>query len=549
MTRAVIYARYSTDRQREASVEDQIRRCRAFIGSKDWTPGEVYSDRAMSGAEVLRPGYQKLLADARAGAFDIVVAEALDRLSRDQEDIAGFYKQLSFNGIQIVTLTEGEINELHVGLKGTMNALFLKDLAEKTRRGLEGRVRAGRSAGGIAYGYRIIREASPNGEPVRGGRTVDEAESTIVRRIFNDFAKGASPRTIAKQLNREGVLGPRGLEWRDTAIRGHATRGTGILNNELYVGRLVWNRLRYVKDPITRKRLSRINPSEDWIVEPVPDLRIVDDALWQKVKSRQQIIAQGPTATKIRQSRFWEHRRPRHLLSGLARCGVCGGGLAPAGKDYLACSAARGRGTCSNTRSIRRPLLEGLVLEPLKSHLMQPDHVAQFITAFNEEVNRQSGNQNAERIMRERELGVVTRRLSGLIDAIADGLRTAGLKQKLEELEARKDELEDLIASSPKTPLRLHPNLADVYRHKVAKLHDAFRNPQNRDEAINSLRDLVEAVIVHPTESGFEIELVGKIAAMVELGHDSKKATLSEEAASSIKVVAGVGFEPTTFRL
>jgi hypothetical protein len=283
-----------------------------------------------------------------------------NRLSRDQEDIAGFYKQLSFNDIRIVTLTEGEINELHVGLKGTMNALFLKDLAEKTRRGLEGRVRAGRSGGGISYGYRIAKEFNTEGEPMRGGRTIDEAEAIVIRRIFNDFAAGQSPRAIAKKLNREGVPGPRGKEWRDTAIRGHATRGTGLLNNELYIGRLVWNRLRYVKDPVTRKRLSRFNPTQDWIIEPVPDLRIVDDALWQQVKARQQIIAQGPSAIKIRQSRFWEHRRPRHLLSGLAQCGVCGGRLAPAGKDYLACSAARGRGTCPNTRGIRRPVLEGL---------------------------------------------------------------------------------------------------------------------------------------------------------------------------------------------
>ncbi len=131
---------------------------------------------------------------------------------------------------------------------------------------------------------------------------------------------------------------------------------------------------------------------------------------------------------------------------------------------------------------------------------------------------------------------------------IADGLRTAGLKQRLEELEARKAELEDLIASSPKTPPRLHPNLAEVYRHKVAKLHDAFRNPQSRGEAVDSLRDLVEAVIVQPTESGFEIELIGEIAAMVELGA-YKEAAAVRPYQSSIKVVAGVGFEPTTFRL
>ena len=129
--RAVIYARYSSDNQREASIEDQIRICRAHIEGEGWTCVEVYKDQAMSGASALRPDYQKLLEAARNGAFQVVVAEALDRLSRDQADVAYLYKHLSFLDIKLVTITEGEINELHVGLKGTMNALFLRDLRKR----------------------------------------------------------------------------------------------------------------------------------------------------------------------------------------------------------------------------------------------------------------------------------------------------------------------------------------------------------------------------------------------------------------------------------
>jgi DNA invertase Pin-like site-specific DNA recombinase len=151
--RAVIYARYSSETQRECSIEDQLRLAREHIEDRGWTFLHAYHDRAISGASALRPGYQRPLADARAGQFDVVVAEALDRLSRDQEDVAALHKRLSFAGIRIVTLAEGEITELHVGLKGTMNALYLKDLAQKTRRGLRGRVEAGRSGGSNSYGY------------------------------------------------------------------------------------------------------------------------------------------------------------------------------------------------------------------------------------------------------------------------------------------------------------------------------------------------------------------------------------------------------------
>src|SRR4029077_14555897 len=147
------------------------------------------------------------------GQFDIVVAEALDRLSRDQENVAGLLKRLRFAGVRLFTLAEGEISELHVGLKGTMNALFLKDLAAKTRRGLEGRVRAGRSAGGRCYGYDLVREYDARGEPVHGGRCINDVQAAVVRRIFTEFANGKSPRQIALGLNHENIAGPDGAGW------------------------------------------------------------------------------------------------------------------------------------------------------------------------------------------------------------------------------------------------------------------------------------------------------------------------------------------------
>lgn len=184
---------------------------------------------------MLRAGLQGLVAESMAGRIDVVVTEALDRLSRDQDDVATIYKQLSFAGVRIITLAEGEISELHVGLKGTMNQLFLKDLAEKTRRGLRGRVEAGRSGGGNSFGYDVVRRLGSDGEPVTGERTINRVEADIIRRVFTEFADGRSPKSIAQRLNKEGIAGPRGLLWRDTAIRGHRIRGTGLLNNELYV--------------------------------------------------------------------------------------------------------------------------------------------------------------------------------------------------------------------------------------------------------------------------------------------------------------------------
>jgi len=207
---AVVYARFSSELQADRSIDDQVRLCRRLIQQQGWEYQHAYTDRAVSGATALRPAYQALLEDARRGGYDVVVAEALDRLSRDQEDVAGLLKRLRFAGVRLFTVAEGEISELHVGLKGTMNALFLKDLAQKVRRGLEGRVREGRSGGGVCFGYDIVREYDRAGAPIPGGRSINDVEAAIVRRVFGEFAGGSSPRAIAQRLNRERISGPRG---------------------------------------------------------------------------------------------------------------------------------------------------------------------------------------------------------------------------------------------------------------------------------------------------------------------------------------------------
>jgi DNA invertase Pin-like site-specific DNA recombinase len=213
--RVSICARYSSDLQSAASIEDQILVRTQRISREGWSFVGAFSDRGISGASHLRPGYQALLEGARKGDFDIVVAEVLDRISRDQEHIAAFFKLMRFAGVRIVTLAEGDVSELHVGLKGTMNALFLKDIAAKTRRGLRGRVEQGRSGGGLSYGYAITRD--DDGE--RGGREIIEAHAVVVRRIFTAFAAGKSPRKIAAELNRDVIAGPGGRRWSDKIIR------------------------------------------------------------------------------------------------------------------------------------------------------------------------------------------------------------------------------------------------------------------------------------------------------------------------------------------
>ena len=110
----------------------------------------------------------------------------------------------------------------------------------------------------------MVRRTDRKGETIRGERAINEAEAAVIRRIFTMAAEGASPIAIAKTLNGAKIPGPNGRAWQDTTIRGHAERGTGILRNELYTGVQVWNRMHYIKDPATGKRVSRMNPTTEW---------------------------------------------------------------------------------------------------------------------------------------------------------------------------------------------------------------------------------------------------------------------------------------------
>ena len=387
MSRVAIYARYSSDKQREASIEDQVRLCEERAAREGWKIIKRYSDHAISGASLMRPGIQALMQDAQDHKFDVILTESLDRISRDQEDIAGVYKRLRFARVAMVTLSEGEIAELHIGFKGTMGALYLKDLADKTRRGLRGRVEAGKSGGGNSYGYDVVKKFTEAGDPERGERRINEQEAAVIRDIFNAYASGKSPKAIAHALNKQKIPGPSGKGWGPSTINGNWRRGTGILNNELYIGRLVWNRLSYVKNPDTGRRVSRFNDESALIVKDVPELRIIDQELWERVKERQGVLRKLPA--------FHEKQRPRMLLSYLLKCGCCGGGFSKVSQSHYGCSTARNKGTCSNRLVIRQDELEGLVIAALQSRLMDPGLLEEFCEEYTRYLNKVRGEKNA----------------------------------------------------------------------------------------------------------------------------------------------------------
>ena len=552
-----LYARYSSDNQRDASIADQIRICRAYAEREGWTIADEFHDAAVSGATLLRPGFQALMRRALNREFNIVFAESLDRFSRDQEDTAGLFKRLTFLGVRIITLAEGEITHLHVGLKGTMNALFLKDLADKTRRGLRGRVEAGKSGGGLCYGYRVVR--SLNGSALTTGeREIEPAEAATVERVFREFVGGASPKQIAKRLNQEGVSGPFGAKWNPSTIHGHSSRGTGILNNELYVGRMVWNRLRYIKNPDTGKRVSRLNPRSEWITKEVPELRIVSDEIWNAAKRRQEatrrVLASSPSIVKA--------RRPQYLFSGLTRCGVCGSGFVLKSRNRLSCFGATDQGVCSNHLTIRRDEVEARVLHALQEKLLRRDLFEEFCKEFTQEMNRLRMAARAGVTAMEHELARVEVEIKKLIQSIKDGVPGTVLRDEAIRLEAQRTDLRARLERAVEPPPLLHPNMADLYREKVTQLARALQHEESRAEAADALRGLIDAIVLTPQGDTLGIELQGNLAAMLKaaeaqkagaplplLGNWNEQRSPNDDDLVQIMLVAGAGFEPATFGL
>ncbi len=289
--KAVIYTRYSTDKQRKTSTEDQVRNCQAFAAREGMQTVRIFSDEEISGTVRARPGYTAMLEAADKGDFEVLLIDDLSRLARDATEQALTLKRLKFLSIRVVGVSErydsdapGE--KIHAAVKGLLNELIVDNIRFQTKRGLEGRALKGMSAGGRAYGYRS-EPVMEKGHLVGHALVIHEEEAVVIRRIHDMFANGNSPMQIAARLNEEGVPSPRGGTWARSAIHGDPKDGTGILNNALYDGRYIWNRARWVTNPNTGKRTRKANGESEWIVTEMPELRIVPESLWAKVKARQ----------------------------------------------------------------------------------------------------------------------------------------------------------------------------------------------------------------------------------------------------------------------
>ena len=434
--RVAIYARYSTDKQERVSIAVQNDNTRAFIAKQSWTEVGAYADEAISGAVIaLRPGMKALLASVERGEVDLVLADELDRLSRSQSQTPMIYERCLFLGVRLHTVAEGEITRLHVGLKGTMNAEQLAATSRKTRDAIAKRFRDGQNPGGLAYGYALDFVPDTRGDRIPGHRRIVPEQAETVVYVCEQYAGGRSPHDLAIELNDRGVAGPRGGAWSASTINGNKARGTGILNNRLYIGEPEHQRQTYRKDPETGARRAFANPADLKQSVSVPHLRILSDDLWKRVKERQETVSR-PRVGQEGDQPFWTKQRPRYLLTGKIVCGVCGSNYSKNGKYRSACHAAtkKGPSACTNRLTVRIDELEEQVLAALRDDMMQPEVVEVFVAEYIRERNRLSRQRDASRDERDAELRGVTAGVERLKAAILNGVDASLLAVELNRM-------------------------------------------------------------------------------------------------------------------
>lgn len=411
--RATLYARYSTDKQRETSIADQLRGARDRCEREGWPVVAMHADEGVSGATpvALRKGGKLLLADALASRFDILVVEGLDRLSREIGEAEQLVKRLEHRGIRIIGTSDGYDSQAK-GRKvmriarGLVNELYLDDLREKTHRGLAGQFDRGYHVGGRSYGYRSI--------DVPGGKhlAIHDAQAAVVREVFARYADGETTRAIVHSFNARGLPGPRGGAWACSALHVSHARGLGLLHNELYVGREVWNRRQWLKDPDTGKRRYVERPRTEWQTRDLPELRIVDATTWQRVRAR---IAAGAGL----RSRVGRGASPRTLLGGLLRCARCGGPMTAVDARMYGCHARKDRGPteCAGIL-VRRADLERRLIAELRTELLAPEALADMHAAVRHQVAEQQRTHRGSADAATKRLPALQAEIGRLADAV-----------------------------------------------------------------------------------------------------------------------------------
>ena len=447
---AVIYARYSSDNQREESIEGQIRECTAYAEKNGITVIKHYIDRALSAKTDNRPDFQQMIKDSEKRLFDIVLVWKLDRFARNRYDSAHYEYLLERNHVKLVSATE-PISDSPAGImvKSMLTGMaeyYSAELSEKVVRGMTENVLKGKYNGGtIPIGFKVDEEKFFQ---------IDPLKAPFVVEAFQRYNEGATMKELMNWLNDSGVTTNRNQKFTYNSVQ-------TLLTNKRYIGE------NHFKD----------------IVMPDSIPAIVDKDLFEEVQLKIKKNSRAPARHKAEDD---------YLLTTKLFCGMCGAmmfGECGTGRNkvvhhYYKCATAKRFKTCKK-KTVRKEWLEDLVVaETMK--LIQDDAVIDAIVA---EVLELQEQENTTLPLLEKQMKEVENSIENMLNAIQAGVLTSSTKARLEKLEEQQKELEVRIAEEKIAKPRLSENQIRFWLTRLRKLDTRVKS--HRETLINTFVNAV----------------------------------------------------------
>lgn len=428
MKRAVIYSRYSSDKQNEMSIEGQIAECRKYAEENGITIIQEYVDRAQSATTDRRPSFLRMIDDSRHGTFEIILVYQFDRFARSRND-SGYYKKiLADNGVRVISAKEQIADDssgvLTEGLLEIFGEYFSAQLSEKVTRGMYQNAEKCKYNGGtMTFGYDVDED---------GYYIPDEINAPIVQEIFQRVADGETIKSLCGDLNRRGIRTSKGNEFSRTSFQ-------RMLRSEKYKGVYIYNDVR--------------------IPDGMP--RLISDEIYDAV----QVVLDGRTFD----------RRPAEedfLLTGKLFCGHCKtqmigtSGTSHTGKrhKYYTCANAVNRGGNCKRKNIKKEFIETEILKRCK--MILDDDIIEEIVEFVTKQNKADQN-SPEFIRLTREIQDTEIKIEKLLDQIESGAGSNRISERLAEREKELEGLRQSLTAEMKKQKRIDPSITRSFLHSM----------------------------------------------------------------------------------
>ena len=483
--KAAAYARYSSDNQREVSLDDQINACKKYAQKNNILIDErhIYTDAATSGSLRDRTGLNRLKEDARAGLFDIVIVDDLSRLDRNASRTLTTIQELIYLGVSLRSVAENldtsnEDSKLSYQVKAIMNESFIDDLRKKTIRGQLGQKQRGYFVAEAAFGYKsepvgiLIADKKGRLRPEGYKMRIVEHEATIVKRIFQMCADGKSTNKIVKTLNEEEIQSSKHEKhgWNTSTIY-------RILRNEKYIGKWVWGKRQNRLDPITGIIKQRLRPEGPLYEGFYEELRIIPEELWDKVQKRLEEISETGPAKKGKKGfsktqNSYVKKFPHELLSGAMICSLCGCSIGKVGGKaggYYGCLKAARRG-CSNKILVRKSVAEQIILSEVAKLIGDSASIKYVLSRVEELSAKLICTVPKEIQTKKTEQAQLKKRINNFVSFISEGNSSKNVAESLSFSEQRMEILEaelKILEATKENAFKAPPLewIADAIRH------------------------------------------------------------------------------------